>query len=268
VNNGPTTIGFHTPAGPVSLNMPFIVNTDLVAFDASQSVTGTWAGWNIKISYDSSIISVQYATGTGLGCPASIWGNPSLAPDIVTGCALQRNTGTGYLDNIVLACINDGTSPLHFVIGDADGSVLFDEFANTIPTTFVDSSITCDRHVDDDGDGCPSSAEGALGLDPMNPWDFYSVPVPALFAAPDPRLDFKDNMVAVGDAQAVFGYFKAGAHLGGPLYEQDLNGNGVKDGVEYDRSAAGPALTGAPDGAISATDAQLAFAQFKANEKC
>lgn len=36
------------------------------------------------------------------------------------------------------------------------------------------------------------------------------------------------------DAQAVFAYFKKGAHTGPLDYEQDLNLKGIKDGVEYD----------------------------------
>jgi hypothetical protein len=104
--------------------------------------------------------------------------------------------------------------------------------------------------------------------DPTNPWDFYSVPVPALFAAPNPLVVFKDSAVTAGDAQAVFAYFKAGAKTGKPVYEQDLNNNGVKDGVEYDRSVVGPAKSGPPDGTVTAKDAQLAFAQFKLGYHC
>jgi hypothetical protein len=123
--------------------------------------------------------------------------------------------------------------------------------------------------VDTDGDGCGDAAELALGINPADPWDFYSVPVPALFTAADPIGNIHDGNVAASDAQAVFAYFKAGAKIGSPAYEQDLNGNGVKDGIEYDRTVAAPAPhTGAPDGVIAASDAQLAFAQFKLSYSC
>ena len=79
---------------------------------------------------------------------------------------------------------------------------------------------------------------------------------------------FKDSTVAVGDAQAVYAYFKQGAKTGTTIYEQDLNRNGIKDGIEYDRSVVGPGHSGPPNGTITATDAQLAFAQFKNGYHC
>jgi hypothetical protein len=120
---------------------------------------------------------------------------------------------------------------------------------------------------DTDCDGCPDLSEPPR-TDPADPWDFYSVPVPALFAAANPRATFKDGAVMASDAQAVFAYFKIGAKVGSSDYEADLNANGVKDGSEYDRSVVGPGHSGAPDGVISASDAQLAFAQFKMGYRC
>ncbi|TAK58019.1 MAG: hypothetical protein EPO22_11450 [Dehalococcoidia bacterium] len=124
--------------------------------------------------------------------------------------------------------------------------------------------------TDTDADGCPDVKESLLApnTDPSDPWDFYSVPTPALFAAPNPLNVFKDATVSPGDAQAVFAYFTVGAQTGTPEYEQDRNANGIKDGLEYDRSVAGPAKSGAPDGVITASDAQLAFAQFKFAYHC
>ncbi len=123
--------------------------------------------------------------------------------------------------------------------------------------------------VDTDGDSCGDGQEVLhWGLNPLNPWDFYTVPVPALFAAPNPLTDFRDNNVSAADAQSVFGYYKKGAKTGSLEYEQDLNGNGIKDGLEYDRSFAGPGMSGPPDGVVRAQDAQLAFAQYKFGYKC
>jgi hypothetical protein len=122
---------------------------------------------------------------------------------------------------------------------------------------------------DTDGDGCGDGKEVTFpALDPTNPWDFYSVPVPALFAAPSPTTDFRDSSVTVTDAQSVFAYFKIGAKTGTPAYEQDLNLNGVRDGVEYDRTVVGPGKSGPPDGNVSVTDAQVAFSQFKLGYHC
>ena len=121
---------------------------------------------------------------------------------------------------------------------------------------------------DSDGDGCRDSHESTWSLDAWNGWDFYSVPVPALFTAPNPTTDFRDGIVAASDAQVVFAYFKIGAKTGTTEYEEDLNLNGIKDGVEYDRTAVGPGESGPPDGVLSASDAQVAFAQFRAGFKC
>ncbi len=123
------------------------------------------------------------------------------------------------------------------------------------------------------GDGCPDAEEpskniGGVPLDANNPWDFYSVPVPALLAAPSPATTFRTNTISAGGAQAVFAYFKAGAKTGAAVYEQDLNLNGVRDGWEYDRKVAGLGPTLAPDGVIGAAEAQKAFAEFKAALKC
>ncbi len=134
----------------------------------------------------------------------------------------------------------------------------------------TDGSVYAFSPLDTDGDGCPDANEPMLvpPTDPLNAWDFYSVPVPALFAVPDPTTVFKDNIVRAADAQAVFAYYKKAAKTGSLEYEEDLNGNGIKDGLEYDRSLAGPGKSGPPDGMISASDAQLAFAQFKLGYAC
>jgi hypothetical protein len=94
------------------------------------------------------------------------------------------------------------------------------------------------------------------------------VPVPALFAAVSPTTTFRTNAISAGGAQAVFGYFKKGARTGSVYYEQDLNRNGVADGLEYDRRVSGAGPTLGPDGVISAGEAQKAFAEFKLGLKC
>ena len=145
---------------------------------------------------------------------------------------------------------------------DTDGDGLGDGAETTIYGTNI-------NNVDTDGDGCHDYPEVTRGyLDPTNPWDFYSVPVPALYLAANPQTDFKDSAISASDAQAVFAYFRKNAHTGTLEYEQDLNLNGVKDGIEYDRSVLGSAKSGPPDGSISAQDAQLAFSEFKAGYLC
>src|SRR6185369_13020976 len=140
------------------------------------------------------------------------------------------------------------------------------------PTPTQTAVPTCTTECDADlafppvrGDGCPDVKEALLvpPTDPTDPWDFFSVPIPPLFLSPDPVADVRDDLMASSDAQAVFAYFKVSAKLGTTEYDQDLDLNGVMDGVQYDRTVVGPAQSGPPDGIISSADAQLAFAQFK-----
>jgi hypothetical protein len=123
---------------------------------------------------------------------------------------------------------------------------------------------------DTDCDGCPDLSEPNLRppTNPLNPWDFFSVPVPALFKIVNPVGVERDSAVAAADAQAIFAYFGASAHEGTTVYDQDLNQNGTKDGIEYDRSFSGDGKTGPPDGAVAARDAQFAFTQFKMGYTC
>jgi hypothetical protein len=143
----------------------------------------------------------------------------------------------------------------------------------TICTTNVGGAPTLGIGLDCDtdtnfggvlGDGCVDTEDA----NPHDPWDFYSVPVPALFVAVNPATDHRDNAVKAPDAQAVFAYFQAGASAGLPLYEQDLNQNGVKDGWEYDRSEDINGVLGPPDGVVTARDAQAAFKQFQDGKQC
>jgi hypothetical protein len=122
---------------------------------------------------------------------------------------------------------------------------------------------------DTDDDGCTDVKEMKIpDLNANDHWDFYSVPVPALMTSPNPQNDFRDAVVTATDAQAVFAYFKRTTRVGTALYEQDLNRNGTIDGIEYDRTVLPGGVSGPPDGAIGATEAQLAFAQFKKGYSC
>jgi hypothetical protein len=127
---------------------------------------------------------------------------------------------------------------------------------------------TSPTNADSDGDKCTDAGELSIGLSPLDSWDFYSVPVPALSAAPDPLAATADDRISMSDAQAVLSYFKAGAKRGTAVYEQDADQNGVPDGIQYDRSVVGSGESGPPDGAVSARDAQLVFAQFRRHPRC
>jgi len=163
----------------------------------------------------------------------------------------------------------DGLSRANLALGSVPAGVALAYLGQpATPASLTAPLNISSSNPDTDADGCGDTAEVALALDPTSPWDFYSVPVPALMFAPSPLTTFRDNTVGAADAQAVFAYFKAGAKAGKTVYDQDLDGNGIADGIEYDRSVAGPGMSGAPDGIIGAAEAQLAFAQFKKAYHC
>ncbi len=123
---------------------------------------------------------------------------------------------------------------------------------------------------DTDGDGCSEGEELGPNPDlggtrnPLNPYDFYDVPVPTLHVGG--TMADRDKAVSVlNDVLAVLEY--SGTSENGPPnaigrdYDFDIDGNTVKDGLAYDRSA-GPVWSDTPDGAISIlVDALLVLAQ-------
>jgi len=124
--------------------------------------------------------------------------------------------------------------------------------------------------VDTDGDGCADGEELGPNSDlggtrnPVNPHDFYDVPVPTLHMGG--TLANRDKAVSVlNDVLAVLEY--SGTSENGPPnaigrdYDFDIDGDTVKDGLAYDRSP-GPVWSDAPDGAINILgDALLVLAQ-------
>ena len=262
------------PSGAEPFGRQFVATVNLSKFTPGTILF--WAGYDFELAYDTTRLAVNQVS-PGL-CPRSDWGNPSNSPVVLTGCFALQSTSNGILENITFECLTNGPALQHIApqfdpASGAFGTGLFD-FTGSLyfSLTLRDATVTCDQNApfvpDDDGDGCESVQEVPLALDPFDPWDFFSVPVPALLGAPDPHGILKDKMVMADDAQAVFAYYRANARAGTPAYEQDLNGNGVKDGLEYDRSVLGAGHSGPPDGAVAPQDAQLAFAQFKLNYRC
>jgi len=173
---------------------------------------------------------------------------------------------------------------------DSDGDGLFDVMDNCPLTPNPDQDDgdgdgmgdACDPCIDDadcDDDGCADGEEAGpaptLGgtRDPLNPYDFYDVPVPTAFDGGTP--DDRDQAVnVINDVLAVLEYSgtsDAGACNSGPdgipgnaddrCYNQDENGAGLDDGLLYDRSV-GPAWSDAPDGVITIIeDVLLVLAQ-------
>ena len=128
------------------------------------------------------------------------------------------------------------------------------------PTLTPTGTPTINLIVDTDGDGCPDAQELLLvpPADPLDPWDFYSVPAPALLLG---QASTRDGSVGITtDVTALLKYLNTAP--GNPLYDQDLDGNGVPDGRQYNRSVVmkdGHAWPGPPDGGIGITSDVVAM---------
>ena len=133
-------------------------------------------------------------------------------------------------------------------------------------------TATVDPTADSDGDGCTDARE--LGADwhtggerdPHDPWDFFDVPVPVL--KPGSSTGTRDHVVGIGDVIAVMYYIGAstgsGTNGNGVSYSTDLDGDGVADGVEYDRTLPDATFgwqSGPPNGVVSIADALVALNQ-------
>jgi len=115
-------------------------------------------------------------------------------------------------------------------------------------------------YLDSDGDGCTDPKELSMGFNPNAWYDFYDVPTPSLRADPGGT---RNRAVNGGDVLAVNSY--SGTREGQAAYEADVNGNTIRDGLEYDRSVSPapnpPYDAGPPNGAISASDVLVANKQ-------
>jgi uncharacterized repeat protein (TIGR01451 family) len=163
-----------------------------------------------------------------------------------------RNPGNGF----GTGCTTWGASG---TCGLADPDLLF-RLSGT-------KSIT---DADADGDGCtdtqelgPNPARGGQ-RDPLDKWDFYDVPVPAIRTVcsspgvcnPVPTKDRVAGGITT-DVQALLKYAGAKDTGSDPRYNVDLDGNTIEDGLEYDRTTSAyldqPWRSGPPDGGIGIT---------------
>jgi len=141
-------------------------------------------------------------------------------------------------------------------------------------------TLTCGAVApgDSDGDGCadteeaagaPSPKPGSTGAyDPLDPYDFYDVPVPV---RPDPQANgTKNKAVNFQDVLAVLAY--VGTYEGGPAnlngvdYDSPKMGAGTKAGRDYDRSPSPPPNppndAGPPSGAVNFQDVLAVLGQI------
>lgn len=150
-------------------------------------------------------------------------------------------------------------------VPDADADPDRDGLTNA--EEFILGSNPC--VFDTDGDTCSDGAEAHRPLrpgDPVNPYDFYNVPVPPLRFVPSGTRDLGIGITT--DLPSLLSYLGlTSAHAD---YVADYDGNGIADGLQYDRSAIfkyGGSWPDAPDGGIgSTTDVVAMLAQ--AGETC
>lgn len=158
--------------------------------------------------------------------------------------------------------------------------VLFCPAVAATPTPTVTATPTATPTpppIDSDGDGCTDEREAGPehtsggDRDPLNHWDFFDVPAPAL--SPAHPNSGRNKVVTLADVLAILSYVGT-VHLSGPnandlSYDTDLNGNGVLDGAEYDRAPSTtqskPWRSGPPSGAVTLQDALVALAQVGDN---
>jgi hypothetical protein len=178
-------------------------------------------------------------------------------------CLADTDSDTlGDLFESAHACLN----PLA-----ADGAADPDVDALTNVSERNAGTDPCDADTDNDacGDGDELGSNRKLGgdRDPLSPWDFYDVPVPALQWAVTPGV--RNGAVSLNDVGSVLLYVGAIAgddpNANGVDYDLDADANLVSDGVQYDRTPSlipgKPWRSGAPNGAISLQDVGVALVQ-------
>lgn len=257
--------------------------------DAGNCIQLTGSVANLApLSYESSISSVYFsvpppdADGDGVldaadNCPNAA--NPGQAnvvhPLTVIGDACEDPEPDGVMD-AVDNC-PDAANPLQ-ENNDAAPSFpwIKDGFAPE-GTGVSMGGDACD--VDDDNDGCIDSKEMGLtatlgGMrDLLAPWDFFDVPQPALL--PSSTAGARNKIIALSDVLADLTYVGTSsanpnaANANGAKYGSDLNGNGIADGVEYDRTPSTtpgqPWRSGPPNGTVTLGDVLTVLAQVGTN---
>jgi hypothetical protein len=265
---------FHLPGGPSTSNdslwRQFADSNDdsipdLVDYPASQP-TPTWHpaptpsapyGWP-GIEY-MDVVSDTDADGHTDACEAFMGSDP--------------------LDHSSVPVYNHaGVTPYTPTAGDCDGDTIPDA---TDPDPFTNLD------PDADMDGCSRSEEsyGAKSTAPAAPgstckdaggsptnvcyqdsawYDFYDVPTPSMKGVtPGTYTGGYSGSVTISDVLSVNNYNPCS--VGQACYEADVNQNGIRDGIEYDRAPSQgpnpPNDVGPPSGAIGISDVLAANAQ-------
>jgi hypothetical protein len=259
-----------------------------------------YAGYEAALCFDSHVLDflpAQDMTGdtvpeswtyTDLGdmflrATNSEWteGCPAALPDTFLVGGAGRSAGTtsasGASATARFACVTPGVTTLHLVM-PGEALLYSDTFATggiPLPTELADATVTC--LPDTDGDKCADFAEFRMHFQPVDPADFYSVPVPARPDA-DPNGP-KNEVVTMQDVLAVLLY--VGTHEGdsgspnpnGVAYDAVkgscpgpfAGGFAQREGLCYDRSPSAapnpPWEAGPPNGAVNMSDVLAVLAQ-------
>jgi hypothetical protein len=153
----------------------------------------------------------------------------------------------------------------------ADGTADPDVDSASSAAEYQAGTLPCT--ADTDGDNCLDGRELRIShvkggeRDPADPFDFMDVPTPALRSeAPGGA---RNGFVNIGDLLAILAY--VGTSVGGTAnglgisYDADVDGNGVSDGAQYDRSAppdiSRPWASGPPTGQVAINDVLVALNQ-------
>ncbi len=202
------------------------------------AVEGTGGGWAYTQAYgfdengDGGFDSLRNSDDLG---------SPDFLPDLnndgaYDAFALTDSDADGHTDGCETGsgsdALDSASTPAGAVAGDCDN----DGTADGLDATPLGVAVV--PPADRDGDKCSSAAELARVPktgDPDDPFDFYSVPAPALRDYVSGPIPVADSGIGVTtDVVALLKY--AGKGPGNVDYDKDVDGNGVPDGFQYDRS--------------------------------
>jgi len=122
---------------------------------------------------------------------------------------------------------------------------------------------------DSDNDGCSNREEYASGRNGLWPYDFIDIPGPATQTGTDGKLYFRPSAtrsksIALADASVALAYVgRTSVNAGAAYYNGDWNNDGIRDGYQIDRTAAGGGyLANPPNNAITLADVSVILGQI------
>jgi hypothetical protein len=206
----------------------------------------------------------------GFACPTT-FPNTSLYGGAIRSGGTGATSASGAALTARFSCVSNGISTIHLLTPEehpAFYAATFKEGGLDLPNVLVDATIACLPDTDDDG--CTDVAESQILYHPVDPSDFYSVPVPVY---PDANPNgLKDQAVTVTDVVGVLRYVgtfegdKGSPNPNGVAYDTVkgscpapfAEGAVQREGLCYDRSPSPlpnpPYDAGPPDGAVNVQD--------------